>query len=91
MSGGPEATLHVRESLRLSQTQEQMLLFFTGQRDDPYGNTPTIDALIARDLLVQDAGTGRCQVTGLGQQVADALTRDQLGPVRASGAAGSLS
>jgi hypothetical protein len=65
-----------RNSIELSAVQGEMLLFFAGQRTMPCGDSRTTLALVKRELLALDAGSGRYEITEFGRQVADQLDRE---------------
>jgi hypothetical protein len=64
-----------RDSIKLSDVQAEMLLFFAGQRRTPSGDTRTTAALITRGLLARGNNSDRYETTEFGEQVAARLAR----------------
>jgi hypothetical protein len=66
-----------RDSIELSAVQREMLLFFAGQRTMPCGDSRTTFALVRRELLALDSGSGRYEITEFGRHVADELDHER--------------
>jgi hypothetical protein len=58
----------VTVTIRLSEVQVGMLLFFAGRCAMPCGNSGTTDALVNRALLARDVKSARYRLTELGRQ-----------------------
>jgi hypothetical protein len=76
MVNRPRRAATVTAPVKLTDTQAATLMFFAGRRDDPYGQAPTVVALISRGLLAHDGESNRYQITELGRQVIGQLDRE---------------